>query len=100
MGEVEEMMRGARRGAGWALGFGVVLGAASVLNRGAQPTAKVAMKGLLRLRETGAELSERVQDLYAEAQAEYASELLARDQEQFSGEAAEQPSGGAADRPM
>ncbi len=43
------------------------------------------MKGLMRLRETGAELSERVQDLYAEAQAEYAAEMLERDDGQVSG---------------
>ena len=76
---MEEVMRSARRGAGWALGFGAVLGAASALSRGGQPTAKAAMKGLLRAREVGAELAERVQDLYAEAQAEYAEEMLARD---------------------
>ena len=37
------------------------------------------MKGLLRLRDAGAELSERVQDVYAEAQAEYTAEMFERD---------------------
>lgn len=76
---MEDLWRGARRGVGWAIGFGAVLGAASTLGRGGQPTVKGAMKGLLRMREAGAELSERVQDLYAEAQAEYAAEMLERD---------------------
>ncbi len=75
---MEDFRRGARRGVGWAIGFGTVLGAASALNRGGQPTLKLAMKGVMRLQHVAAEFSERVQDLYAEAQAEYASEMLER----------------------
>ncbi|MDP9350117.1 MAG: DUF5132 domain-containing protein [Chloroflexota bacterium] len=82
---MEEFRRGARRGAGWAVGFGAVLGAASALSRGGQPTVKVAMKGMMRLREASAELSERVQDLYAEARAEYTAEMLQRDDGQHEG---------------
>ncbi len=82
---MEDFRRGTRRGAGWAIGFGAVLGAASVLSRGGQPTVKMAMKGLMRLREAGAEFSERAQDLYAEAQAEYAAEMLERDDGQQEG---------------
>lgn len=78
------MWKGAKRGTGWALGFGAVIGAASALSRGGQPTAKAAMKGLLRMREVTAELTERVQDLYAEAQAEYAAEMLAGEDERSS----------------
>ncbi len=65
-----ELWRAARRGAGWALGFGAVLGAASTLSRGPQTAVKASMKGFLRAREAGAELAERMQDLYAEAQSE------------------------------
>ncbi len=77
-----EVWNDVKRGAGWAVGFGAVLGTAFVLKRGAQPAMKSAMKGLLRLRTASAELAERVQDTYAEAEAEYAAETLAQDDEQ------------------
>ncbi len=75
-----ELWRGGRRGAGWALGFVSVLGLGSLLSRGGEPTAKAAMKAGLRARQAGAEAMERVQDLYAEAESEYAVEALARDE--------------------
>ena len=56
-----------------------------------QPTVKIAMKGLMRLREASAEFSERMQDLYAEAQAEYTADMLEQDDGQDShGEDSEQ----------
>lgn len=84
---MEDFRRGARRGVGWAVGFGAVLGAASALNHGGQPTVKMAMKGLMRLQQAGAEFSERVQDLYAEARAEYTAEMLEHDDSQQAQEA-------------
>ncbi len=77
-----EVWNDVKRGAGWAVGFGAVLGAAFVLKRGTQPAMKSAMKGLLRLRTASAELAERVQDTYAEAEAEYTAETLMQDDDQ------------------
>lgn len=68
-----------RRGVGWAIGLGAVVAIASTFKRGPQPTLKAAMKAMLRTRESSADLAERVQDVYAEAQAEYAAESLGRD---------------------
>ncbi len=56
-----------------------VLGTAFVLKRGAQPALESAKKGLPRLRTASAEMAERVQDIYAEAEAEYAAETLMQD---------------------
>lgn len=70
----------ARRGLGGRIRC--CLGTAFVLKRGAQPAMKSAMKGLLRLRTASAELAERVQDIYAEAEAEYAAETLMQDDDQ------------------
>ena len=75
-----EVWRGGRRGAGWALGFVSVLGLGSFLSRGGESTAKAAMKAGLRGRQVGAEVMERVQDLYAEAQHEYTAETLTREE--------------------
>jgi hypothetical protein len=61
------------------LRLGAVIGAAAALGRGGQSAVKMAMKRLLRRREGGAPLSEQLQDLYAEAQAEYADRMLERD---------------------
>jgi hypothetical protein len=68
-----------RRGAGWATGFLSVLGGASVLTRGSRPLLKGAMKGLLRMREAGAEGVERLRDVHAEAECEYRDEVRARE---------------------
>ncbi len=65
-----QMWKGARRGAGWALGVGGVISAAAVLRDGPRDTVKAMMKAGMRGREVAAEVSEQVQDLYAEAQAE------------------------------
>ncbi|MDP8911489.1 MAG: DUF5132 domain-containing protein [Actinomycetota bacterium] len=76
-----EFADGLRRGVGWAIGFGVVLGTGSALRGGGAETLKAGMKGFLRAREAAAELAERVQDIYAEAQAERAEESLGRERE-------------------
>ncbi len=76
-----EFGKAVRHGMGWALGVGVVVGAGSAVTRGGAATVKGAMKTLLRAREAGAELAERVQDVYAAAQSEYAAERLADEHE-------------------
>lgn len=68
-----EMWKGARRGAGWTLGVGGVISAASFLRDGPRPTIKAAMKAAMRGREVAAELGEQMQDVYAEARFERAS---------------------------
>ena len=65
-----EIWRGARRGMGWALGVGGVVSAAGLLRDGPRETVKAMMKAGMRGREVGAELSEQLRDLYAEAQSE------------------------------
>jgi hypothetical protein len=65
-----EMWKGVKRGAGWTLGVGAVVSAAALLRDGPRETIKSAMKAGMRGREVAAELSEQVQDMYAEAQAE------------------------------
>ncbi len=65
-----QMWKGARRGAGWALGVGGVISAAAVLRDGPRHTIKALMKAGMRGREVAAEASEQLQDLYAEAQSE------------------------------
>ena len=65
-----ELWKGARRGAGWALGVGGVVSVAAVLRDGPRDAIKTAMVAGMRGREAVAELGEQVQDLYAEAQAE------------------------------
>ena len=69
-----EVMRGARRGAGFALGAGAVVTLASILRDGGRQTAKQAIRAGLRGRDALAELGEQAQDLYAEVQAEQAGE--------------------------
>lgn len=75
-----EAWRGMRRGAGWGAGFACVLAGASVLTRGARPALKGAMKGVLWMREAGAEAGERVRDIYAEAETEYRAEAVSREE--------------------
>ncbi len=65
-----EMWKGVRRGAGWALGAGAVISVATLLRDGPRDTIKTIMKAGMRGREVAAELTEQVQDLYAEAQSE------------------------------
>jgi len=68
-----ELWQGVRRGAGWAVGVGGVITAASLLRDGRRETIKTLMRAGMRGRELAAELSEQVQDLYAEAQVEHAA---------------------------
>ncbi len=68
-----ETWKGMRRGVGWAFGVGAVVTAASVLRDGGRTTAKSAMLVGLRGRDMAAELSEKAQDLYAEAAHEHHS---------------------------
>ncbi len=70
-----EMWKGVRRGAGWALGAGAVISVATLLRDGPRDTIKTIMKAGMRGREVAAELTEQVQDLYAEAQSERLSGL-------------------------
>lgn len=65
-----ETWRGVRRGSGFALGVGAVVSVAALLRDGPRRTIKATMKAGMRGREAAAELSEQLQDLYAEAQAE------------------------------
>ncbi len=73
-----------KRGASWAVGFVAVIGTALLLKRGTRPVMKSAAKGVLRLRTASAEISEQIQDIYAEAQAEYAAETDLQDDGQSS----------------
>jgi hypothetical protein len=68
------MLSDTRRGVGWGLGFGAVIGAGSVLLRGPRQTLKVAMKATIGLRAAAADAAERVADVYAEAASERARE--------------------------
>ncbi len=68
-----QLWRGARRGAGWALGVGGVVSVATLLRDGPRETIKAMMKAGMRGREVAAELAEQAQDLYAEAQSERAA---------------------------
>ena len=62
-----EVLKGLRRGAGWAIGAGAVVTVASVLRDGGRSTIKGAMIGAMRGQEMAAEVTEHLQDLYAEA---------------------------------
>lgn len=72
-GRTSEVWKGARRGAGWALGVATVVSVAALLRDGPRQTLKGAMKAGLRGREVAAEISEQVRDLYAETQVEHAT---------------------------
>ena len=74
-----DMWKGMKRGAGWTLGAGTVVSAAALLRDGPRSTIKSAMKAGMRGREVVAELSEQIQDLYAEAQSERSAEPAAAD---------------------
>jgi hypothetical protein len=71
MGELFEALLG---GAGWGVGLGVVLGAASIAGKGLRPLAKEAVKlGMTagsRVQEWTADMREQVDDIVAEARAE------------------------------
>lgn len=74
-----EVWKGARRGAGWAVGVGAVVSVAALLRDGPRNTIKSTMKAGMRGREVAAELAEQIQDLYAEAQSERSDEPPATD---------------------
>jgi hypothetical protein len=69
---------------GWGLGVGLLAGAAIVLGKQGRPLAKGALVGYFtlsdRLRSLAAETSEQVQDLLAEARAEYKERVSADDE--------------------
>lgn len=65
-----EVWKGIRKGAGWAMGVGVVVSAAGVLREGPRAVVKAAIKAGLRGGEMAAEVTEQMRDLYAEAQVE------------------------------
>ena len=71
-----EFWKGARRGTGMAFGVGGVLTVATLLRDGPRAAVKAMMKAGIQGREAAAELSEQVQDLYAEAQAERSTEAI------------------------
>lgn len=73
-----EFWKGARRGTGWAFGVGGVVTAATLLRDGPRGTVKMMMKAGMHGRELAAELSEQVQDLYAEAQSERPGEPISK----------------------
>jgi hypothetical protein len=60
---------------GWGLGVGLLAGAAIILSKNSRPLAKGVLVSYFtvtdRLRSLAAETTEQVQDLYAEARAEY-----------------------------
>lgn len=66
---------------GWGIGAGLVAGAAILLSKQGRPLAKGALVGYFtlsdRLKTLAAETSEQVQDLYAEAKAEYRDRVTA-----------------------
>ena len=70
--------------AGWSLGVGLLAGAAIVLSKHGRPLVKGALVGYFtvsdRLRSLAAETTEQVQDLVAEARAEY-QERISADEE-------------------
>lgn len=75
-----EILKGARRGAGWVLGVGTVVSFAALLRDGPRETLKLGMRAALRSRESAAELSEQLRDLYAEARVEHAAEPPVEDE--------------------
>ena len=69
-----EIWKGMRRGIGWAFGVGTVVTVASVLRDGGRATIKSAMIASMQGQTMVAELSEHMQDLYAEARHERLSQ--------------------------
>jgi hypothetical protein len=72
-GKKSEVWKGARRGAGWAIGMGAVASVAVMLREGPRQAMKVLVTAGIRGREAAAELSEQMRDIYAEAQVERAA---------------------------
>jgi hypothetical protein len=94
MGELFEALLG---GAGWGVGLGVVLGAASIAGKGLRPLAKEAVKlGMTagsRVQEWTAEMREQVDDIVAEARAEQDGVVAADASSAPSSETLEAPAG-------
>ncbi len=67
------LWRATRHATGWLLGAGGVVAMGTLVRGGPRHAVKAAMKTGMRGREVAAELAERVQDLYAEAQSERAT---------------------------
>lgn len=65
----------------WGLGVGLLAGAAIVLSKRGRPLVKSALVGYLtvadRAKALAAETAEQMQDLYAEARAEYQDRIAA-----------------------
>lgn len=74
-----EIWKGIRRGAGWAMGVGTVVSAATIVREGPRRALKAAIKAGLRGSEVAAELTEQVRDVWAEAQLERSSEASVTD---------------------
>jgi hypothetical protein len=76
---LEDIVGGLFESIGWGVGGAVVAAALIVGGPRAKPIAKGAIKGYLsathRIRESAAEASETLQDIYAEAKHEYESQL-------------------------
>ncbi|MDA8218652.1 MAG: DUF5132 domain-containing protein [Dehalococcoidales bacterium] len=70
---------------GRIIGVALAVGAGVLLGRGLRPTAKGVIRGYLsvaeRVKEATAEAGESLQDLYAEAKAEYDQEATAEESE-------------------
>lgn len=62
-----EIWKAMRRGIGWAFGVGTVVAVASVMRDGGRATIKSAIIAGMQGQTMIAELSEQMQDLYAEA---------------------------------
>jgi hypothetical protein len=75
MSLIGDLIDGVLEGTGWAAGVAIVLGVAAVGARRDSPLVKEVIKGYLtvseRVKEIAAEAGEQLQDLYAEARAEY-----------------------------
>ncbi|MCL5266071.1 MAG: DUF5132 domain-containing protein [Chloroflexi bacterium] len=72
---LDDVVEGVIGGTSWGLGLGIAAGALLLAARGGRPLMKGAVKGYLTLsekvKEATAEVAEELQDVYAEAKAEY-----------------------------
>lgn len=80
---------------GWGLGVGLLAGAAILLSKQGRPIAKGALVGYFtlsdRLKTLAAETTEQVQDLLAEAKAEYAERASADEELEIVDEVEDEP---------
>jgi len=72
---IDDVVDGVVGGTTWGLGVAMVAGAVLLVGKGGRPLAKRTIKGYLvlteRARELTAEATEQLQDIYAEARAEF-----------------------------